>query len=100
MNIEKMREDFEFWYAELVGLDASDIADWRRGDGYQNSYERCALSWTAWQASRQSLVIELPSLREVIYGRRDNENDSGFNSAIDLCAKAVESAGVKCEVKS
>lgn len=94
MNIEKIREEFQAAFLKRFGFGRITAAC---NPDAQQMLE--AAEW-AWQASRQSLVIELPSLREVIYGRRDNENDSGFNSAIDLCAKAIESAGVKCEVKS
>ena len=66
MSNEKMREEFEVWYADSVGLDASDIATWRRGEGYQNSYERCAISWLAWSACRAAIVIELPEPYAVI----------------------------------
>lgn len=51
--------------------------------------------FNVWVASRAECVVEIPQLREVIYGRRENEHDSGFNTAIDLCFDAIESAGLK-----
>ena len=45
MNIEKMREEFEAW-CDSVGINAtSQSGVW---------------AWNGWNASRESLVIELP----------------------------------------
>ena len=66
------RERFEEWFEES-GL-----------------YKFKETAWTAWEASRGRLVIELPEkwgdFSEIAYGR-----DEG----IDACAIAIHEAGVK-----
>lgn len=67
MNIEKSREQFEAWnplppgcifhegkYGFWLVLDESGEPEFSTGMGLTQN------KWEAWQASRQSLVIELP----------------------------------------
>lgn len=102
---DKMREEFEAVLredCEASGMDAPDlrISPCVLDDGapiYINDMTQAC--WWAyrkgWQASRESLVIELPKIRRIVIGRRENECDSGFNDAIDLCTDAIVSAGLK-----
>lgn len=55
-----MREEFEVWYGDEVGLGAEIVRDWREGDEY-GAHERCDIAWWGWQASRAALVVELPA---------------------------------------
>lgn len=50
MSNEKMRAEFEVWYAEYVNT------------GFSVSR---AGTWAAWQASRAALVVELPDAIEI-----------------------------------
>jgi len=47
----------------------------------------------AWQASRAAVEIELPERREYIETLSDHE--LGFNIALENCAEAIRSAGIK-----
>jgi len=88
-----MREEFEAWYADSVGLDALDIATWRIGEGYQNAYEHCAISWLAWQASRAMEMIELPTISISEYANRN-----GFNcadQALGGARKSITKVGLR-----
>lgn len=88
MSNEKLQEAFEAWYSDYVGLDSEEIKGWRKADGYSGSYERCNISWLAWQASRAALEIDLP----------DNfDPDGGGQWAMwqDLVVRSIEDAGAK-----
>lgn len=103
MSDEKMRAEFEAWYADHFsrarGVDCSAeiIASMREGDlygdrGYLNG------CWIGWQASRAALVVELPTKISEF-----NTDENGFvnpaaaehDEAIDDCRDAIEAAGVR-----
>lgn len=98
MNIEKMREGFEAWVkreknAFFLGRTDSpacwhgseeDIEIWAYNP-YDHPWTRGA--WDGWKASREALVIELPS--------PEDQCDDGAVSAINRCIEAIEAAGVK-----
>ena len=82
MNIEKMRQQFEAW--------ATDDGKWpkaveRNGDTYK--FMKTHTDWLAWQASRESLVIELPAMRKALHPKMYELHED--------CAKAIHAAGVK-----
>ena len=53
------------------------------------------MKWEAWQASRETLVIELPKPR-VARGYGEQVADAlGFNDGINYCEEAIHAAGVK-----
>lgn len=54
MSIEKMREDFEAWTAYRC------MPLLRQGAGYAS--ERTGMAWSAWQASRAAIEVELPKV--------------------------------------
>jgi hypothetical protein len=90
MSIEKMREEFhEAFKAKYLNSINRDMTTKKYEDPLVQ------LAWWAWKASRESLVIELPAIRKITMGRRENEFDSGFNDAIDLCTDAIEAASLK-----
>lgn len=57
--MDKLREEFEEWLEETHGLYGEDV-EWQQG---RNCYARFGihLAFQAWQASRASIVVELPS---------------------------------------
>ena len=89
---EKMRAEFEEWYAHQVGCDIRKLEECRWGSkGYRDPF--AANAWFAWQASRAALVIELP-------GRINKENgyiedDEYYNLALKHCKHQIEAAGVR-----
>lgn len=54
MSNDKMRENFEAWAEEDLGLPMRRLAS---GD-YQSF--GISMAWKAWQASRAAVVVELP----------------------------------------
>lgn len=104
MNIEKMREEFELSYAahiqeKLGGPIPKGVLDEymvRGSDGEYRSYQAQG-AWWGWQASRESLVIELPErLNE---GWQDGDpmgtHPDGDWMRSDEVIQAIEAAGLK-----
>lgn len=94
MSTEKMREDFELWAvsdAAECGMDLKFEFDAGAGWYVGSSGKHMNLAWAAWQASRESLVIELPYV-SVIFEGADQDNEMVY-----ACRKAIEAAGVKCK---
>lgn len=63
MDTNKMREQFEAAYMrDLVGNSLSAACDWleRGSDGEYRSFQARG-AWWSWQASREAVVVELPS---------------------------------------
>ena len=82
MNIEKMREEFEAWILEKHPI-LMLLQEPRGGyiDGRTDAY------WEVWQASRESMAIELPDIKVVEY-------DAGY-TVLEQCRDAIRAAGVK-----
>lgn len=93
MESGKSKEEFEAAY--IAGLVR------RCGEGFRSTVEYSLteknpdgryknysdfIAWWAWQASRQSLVIELPS----------HLDHTSVKHAIEACAEAIESVGIGC----
>ncbi|MGY2429568.1 hypothetical protein [Pseudomonas tolaasii] len=72
-----MREEFEAW-AETRKQSLK-----RQGEGY--AFERTDLTWKAWKASREAIVIELPSVCQ---------SDDPFDLKRDIIYE-IETAGLK-----
>lgn len=56
MSNEKMREEFEAWWAGSMNATEMDL--YRFGSGY--SCHETNRGWMAWQASRAAMCVELP----------------------------------------
>lgn len=96
MNI--CSEKFESWKKEQI---ASLI---RTGhlEAAKKLNELSSIQWitwhSAWQASREALVIELPEFDEPLYhspGSPNQHSAQGYNQALDQCRDAIHAAGVK-----
>ena len=76
--MKSSREQFEEWVPAVV-------------DGLPENMARIFedMLFTAWQASRAAIEIELPDKVMV-----EDEFDNGHNCAIDYCADAIRSAGI------
>lgn len=57
MNIEKMRQEFEAWVKTFNSMPAALFQD--NAGCYTNDFIECR--WLGWQASRQTLLIDLPT---------------------------------------
>lgn len=103
---DKMREEFEAAYVrDLVGSSTEDASSWleRGSDGEYRSYQARG-AWWAWQASRKSLVIELPDdgiedcRKEWPERGTKYEYDTFDTGYLFACMKheqAIEAAGLK-----
>lgn len=106
MDIEKMREEFEARFPVPFGV------EWRDGDYHISNpnakRKQITLAghlfylgrWESWQASRESLVIELPDdgiedcQREWGEGCK-NTFDCGYNFSCSKHEQAIHSAGIR-----
>ncbi|MFV8913148.1 hypothetical protein ABQ297_22080 [Enterobacter hormaechei] len=52
------------------------------------------IAWKSWQASREAIEIELPSLKQIDTGERYVWSDGVFNFKLDAI-EAIRSAGIK-----
>jgi hypothetical protein len=99
MQNEKMREEFEAWVKR--GWPAQSLSQFNDGEYQGFTVQHC---WDAWKASRESLVIELPPVRE----EPDTDGDGiseGKTAAWNIwvgdklakaeCREAIEAAGLK-----
>lgn len=88
---EESRKQFEEWFIEFAGHTKQWIVSRRKatGDGYISGPGVNAF-WMAWQASRASIVVELP---ESLQGMSD-QFDDGYRIAIDACGESLRSIGL------
>jgi hypothetical protein len=108
MDVEKMREEFEFAYvADLVARCGEGFRETalyslseRKSDGSYQHYTD-SIAWWAWQASRATLVIELPDDGiedcQKAWGteRCKDTFDCGYNFASLRHEQAIEASGLK-----
>lgn len=85
------REQFE---AEMAKL--GDVVDMRRAKNGDMEYMAwdVLLAWRMWQASREAVEVELPSLKQTDSGERYVWSDGVFNFKEDAI-KAIRAAGIK-----
>ncbi|MHA3315234.1 hypothetical protein ACX1HN_14660 [Yersinia pseudotuberculosis] len=57
MDITKSREEFEKWANRLPSISITGRLE-RCGENYVDDYH--TVFWLAWQASRESIVLDLP----------------------------------------
>lgn len=86
----QMRDEFEEWAAEEAEVRGVGTLLGLMKDEHHDRYSMIwtQTAWVAWQASRESLVIELPGACECCHDQ----------SAIDMneaCAQVIEAAGLK-----
>lgn len=86
MSNEKMREEFEVSYANLIGGLPADFIKLQRLSNGSYDIPKISIAWFWWQASREALVIELP---------QQSGANLDWNQAIRYCHQAIEAAGVK-----
>lgn len=91
------REQFEAWVMSIICISKQTLIGLREGDNYRNStlsgrdYQSM---WMAWQASREAVEVELPSLKQTDSGERYVWSDGVFNFKEDAI-KAIRAAGIK-----
>ena len=97
MNIDKMREEFKTWESEADDGPQTDPM-WLMFDSTLNQFALIEVQsrWKTWQASRESLVIEL---------RKEFKDDTGkpfgelltlvANAVLSDCRSSIEASGLK-----
>lgn len=87
-NENEMRSQFEV-FARGRGLDL----EYRNipGSGQYYWCPRTYLAFEAWQASRQALAVDLPSVQCI------RINDYTAEETREACRRAIEPQGVKCK---
>jgi len=88
MTEDQMRAEFEEWAKTDQGLDMFRLPH----GGYRSFATHQA--WSAWQASRKMVCVELPLKVTRGNGFDSEEDDEFYNLAIDYCAAALDKAGV------
>lgn len=102
---EKMREEFEAWAMNDLIQNEGHTEDsakdflYRPEGGYYSAL-RYRGAWQGWQASRQSLEVELPSAicKENGFDCEENEDDESYNLALSHCAIQIRAAGIRIKV--
>lgn len=80
------REQFEAWAEEAGALPWGYLKKQRtQNDGY--SVQIYNYMWSAWQASREAVEVELPTA--------EGEEGGITELIVDLCSEAIRAAGIK-----
>jgi hypothetical protein len=103
MSVEKMREEFEAWYLNKFCGGQARLFRCVNADKIYY-FTEVQSKWDAWQASRESLVIELPAKNPIGSGTGDSGDGrpsfeqhcaAECNFILRDCREAVEAAGLK-----
>ncbi|MGY3014706.1 hypothetical protein ACVWZ5_000211 [Pseudomonas sp. TE6283] len=92
---EKMREQFEAQFVEeyvrVLGEGSRELA----AHTLAANPPLVSMSWWAWQASREAVVVELPDA--IAGARRYQHAESAFahKEGIDECRASIEAQGLK-----
>lgn len=86
MSTEKMRADFEKWATDRFWSVA-------KVNGFYDD-PRAHDGWSAWQASRAAIEVELPKIVDKEWANTHAER-SAMREAIGWCKKRIESLGLK-----
>lgn len=100
-DTSKMRSEFESFCREAQGWGDDDFS--LASDGVNYYWSTTGDAWMFWQASRQALIVELPSKGEPFYVadiKSFSLHNEGRNKALDECCAAIEAVGLRCEVRS
>ena len=94
------REAFEKSYAETHDLPLETFSQYRMGDTYR--LPGIASHWRTWLSALDSVVVELPELREdsdaidaAGVGLIIPQFDQGYDEGINECRQAIVAAGLK-----
>ncbi|MBH2967510.1 hypothetical protein JZM41_00385 [Serratia marcescens] len=86
--MDKLREEFEQWWNNKMAMCFYSQPKSQKETIYH-------ASWLAWQASRASIVVELPDPKED--RARDCSSDDiayGFNQGVGKCKDVIRSIGL------
>ncbi|WP_432323440.1 hypothetical protein [Yersinia enterocolitica] len=96
MDITKSQSDFEAWLKSKMPTTYRLAFECSDDDELTNLAKASVLDMrTAWLASRESIEVELA---EKVF--EEDEFDKGHNCAIDYCAEALRTAGIRIKGES
>ncbi|MDD9338272.1 MAG: hypothetical protein PV362_01110 [Providencia heimbachae] len=90
--MDKSRQQFEETIAKIYSIPVKNLAEYRANNRYIDCMVWLNSSWEIWQASRESLEIELPKEQKA---KAYDFYTDGYNSGIDCCEVRLESMGIK-----
>ncbi|NIL23502.1 hypothetical protein HB991_13405 [Yersinia mollaretii] len=103
IDITKSQTDFETFIAEFLGQTLLFVIGQRSSSGgYYNEY--IDIPWIVWQASRESISLELPQ-RQSLYASGYGDgyfvpSISGEGLEYDEVAEALRTAGIRIKGES
>lgn len=91
-QFEKLCNEFWNWqeHDEITQGEEEPCLRW---DGENYTHRVTAALWRMFNASRESLVVDLPELSGD--GENDTDYTEGLNDGINQCAKAIRYIGIK-----
>ncbi|PLU99900.1 hypothetical protein CXG50_12185 [Pseudomonas plecoglossicida] len=97
MDTNKMRDTYEAWaIQDAAGVGRGLVID-REGDWYiGKDAQFLNLGWASWQASREAVVVELPSPMDAPpYA----SYEGGWNDMRDEAVDGIEEQGLKVKAR-
>ncbi|HDL6532729.1 TPA: hypothetical protein PXJ50_004583 [Yersinia enterocolitica] len=102
MDITKSREEFEAWLKSKMPTTyklAYETENYCDDEDMVNLAKASVLDMrTAWQASRESIVVDIPeemTCREALEQGHTSDYANGFTAAIIQCYAVVRTAGIR-----
>ncbi|MBL0876067.1 hypothetical protein HLB02_22065 [Serratia nevei] len=103
--MDKLREEFEKWFLSEMDIDISGMrnsdpdtnVEWPYDSGAGELSAVITVAFKAWQASRASIVVELPegiTTREALDLGYMGDYAAGVDDGIEESAKAIRSIGL------
>ncbi|WP_277850534.1 hypothetical protein [Moellerella wisconsensis] len=89
--MDKSRQQFEETIKSLSDPSEFELKLKHANNGLNYADHHVDLMWISWQASRESLEIELPQRKGICH----NEYESGYFDGIDKCEDILVKNGVK-----
>ena len=87
--MDKVREEFEAWYSDKFKYSDNTLV--KNDETYLSPFTDGL--WSAWKASREYVVVELPNPCQGVYDLRSE----GFNDCYGLVVDYLENQGVRYE---
>ncbi|MEQ4621164.1 hypothetical protein ABN056_08050 [Providencia vermicola] len=89
--MDKSRQQFEYWYFNNHSHEQKYPL--HKDEGGEYFYDGARKAWVAWQASRESLEIELPTKEP--NPSQNNSYAFGYNRAITEATELLNRQGVR-----
>lgn len=91
--MDKMREEFEAWYGEQFKYSDKKLTS--HGETYLSPF--VGGLWSAWQASRAAMRVELPRIADFAKDSRGAREVLNSEFAVECVARELNDVGVRHE---